>query len=194
MGLLARFVRRLRDARPGVAESLIGAFGWGLAMATTAALGLEWRMEAITGHFRPLLAVYFAGGLIAWPAALFATRFVALDARPTFRFAVALAMLALATIGFTAIVFALVYRQFYAEWHGEPFTKLWVLQFVITIISALYQFAVLGLRLFLPLGPALLAGGALVLAWSALRPAALSFAEGSAKAPPPPPFENRSRR
>jgi hypothetical protein len=194
VSLPARFLRRLGDARPGLAEGVVGGFGWGLAMAAAAALGLEWRMEAITGHFRPLLAVYFAGGAVAWPAALFITRFVALGARPALRFAVALATLALATIGLTALVFAAVYRQFYADWHGEPFTTIWVLQFVVTIISALYQFAVLGLWLFLPLGPVLGAGGALGLAWLAGRPAALSFRGGSAKAPPTPPVENRSHR
>ena len=60
--------------------------------------------------------------------------------------------LAVATVAVTAGFFALQYRDYYAEWHAEAFTRIWFLQFAHTLAAALYQFAVLGLRLFFPLG------------------------------------------
>jgi hypothetical protein len=51
-------------------------------------------------------------------------------------------------------MFSIIYRNFYAQWHGDPFTRIWLFQLTFTSASALYQFAVLGLRLYLPLGVA----------------------------------------
>ena len=52
----------------------------------------------------------------------------------------------------TGGLYALDYRAYYAEWHADTFTRIWFLQFAHTIAAALYQFAVLGLRLFFPVG------------------------------------------
>ena len=52
----------------------------------------------------------------------------------------------------TSAIFAVIFRQYYAQWHGDPFTRIWLVQLVFTTASALYQFAVLGIRLYLPVG------------------------------------------
>jgi hypothetical protein len=67
-------------------------------------------------------------------------------------FAVAFLSFAFATAAVTGGLFALQYREYYAEWHADAFTRIWFLQFTHTIAAALYQFAVLGLRLFFPFG------------------------------------------
>ncbi|MCA0057672.1 hypothetical protein, partial [Mesorhizobium sp. B261B1A] len=60
--------------------------------------------------------------------------------------------LAAATIGLTAGLYALQYRSYYAAWHAPTFTLTWGLQFVFTMAVALYQFVVLGIRLYFPIG------------------------------------------
>ena len=48
----------------------------------------------------------------------------------------------------TAFLFAMDYRLFYSRWHAPFGTIVWAFQFVFTSASAVYQFAVLGMRLF----------------------------------------------
>ena len=131
---------------------LAGAPLWGLVLALSAAAGLYWRMRWQTSHLVPLAAIYFAGGLLAWPAALYALRLLVPRGGSLVRYLAALVLFAGATVAITSVLFALVYRNFYAQWHGEPFTLLWVVQFVVTMVVALYQFAVLGVPLLLPVG------------------------------------------
>ena len=72
--------------------------------------------------------------------------------RPSVAFAAYFLGLSLATIGITAPLFAFDYRQYYSTWHEEAFTVTWMFQFVFTTAGALVQFAVLGVRLYFPLG------------------------------------------
>ena len=147
---------RLRAARPGWRDALLGAIGWGAAMAISTQASLWLKVAAITDHYWSLTALTFAGAAIAWPFGLTAIRFIAYRRSREAAFAAAFLCLSIFTIGITAVIYAFIYRSYYAQWHGDPFTKLWLAQFAYTTASALYQFAVLGLRLYLPLGAAFL--------------------------------------
>ncbi len=121
-----------------------------MALSAQAALWIS--IAGQTGHFWALSALCFSGGVIAWPFALFAVRLTVPDRSAEVVFGAALVFLSVSTISVTAGIFAILYRAYYAQWHGDPFTWLWVIQFVFTTASALYQFAVIGLRLYLPVG------------------------------------------
>jgi hypothetical protein len=56
------------------------------------------------------------------------------------------------------------YRSFYSRWHAPFGSVIWMFQFVFTGASAVYQFAVLGSRLFMPLGLLFLVATSLYLA------------------------------
>ncbi|WP_299862648.1 hypothetical protein [uncultured Hoeflea sp.] len=155
---------RLGAARIGWRESLTGALGWGAAMALSAQASLWLSNAAITTHYWSLTALIFAGAALAWPPSLAAFRFLSFGRPRQTAFAAAFLCLTVLTIGITATLFAFIFRQFYAQWHGDPFTKLWVIQLVFTVASALYQFAVMGLRLYLPLGIGFLLIASLLLA------------------------------
>jgi hypothetical protein len=155
---------RLYVARIGWRETLLGAIGWGAAMALSAQASLWLSNAALTSHYWSLTALIFAGAALAWPLSLSAFRFLAFGRGREPAFAAALLCLIVFTIGVTAVLFAIIYRNFYAQWHGDPFTKLWLVQLAFTSASALYQFAVIGLRLYLPLGMALLFAAAFLLA------------------------------
>ena len=101
---------------------------------------------------RTVTALFALGGAAGFPLGLILARFLSYRRQGETAFATALLSLAAATAAMTAAFFALQYREYYAEWHADAFTRIWFLQFAHTFAAALYQFAVLGLRLFFPLG------------------------------------------
>lgn len=121
-------------------------------MLISALVALYLRNRMATGHFDHLAILYFVGGLLAWPLVLPVGRFLAHRRPIETRFAAFFVSLAAGTILMTAFLFAMDYRLFYARWHAPAGKITWVFQFLVTSVSAVYQFSVLGLRLFLPVG------------------------------------------
>ena len=148
---------RMRASLPTLREVLFGAPIWGLVMALSALVALYLRNGAETFHLSSILVLFFAGGLVSWPFALLLGRFGAIGRGRETRFAAFFLCLTLCTIAVTAVLFALDYRVFYARWHAPFGTGTWVYQFTFTSASAIYQFIVMGIRLYLPLGFAALA-------------------------------------
>jgi len=109
----------------------------------------DWETPA---KIRFVALLFAAGGALAFPVGLFAARLVSLERHWEVALAAAFVCLLAATITFTGGLFALQYRSYYAEWHEPAFSLTWALQFVFTMLTALYQFVVLGIRLYFPLG------------------------------------------
>ena len=143
---------RLRRALPSPGEALIGAVGWALVMAVSAFLRLFCQRWQTPEKYVEVALLFGLGGALAFPAGLLAARLAACGRSRQAAFAAAFLGLALATFGFTAIAFALDYRQYYATWHAEAFSLRWAFEFFFTSVGAFVQFAVLGSRLFFPLG------------------------------------------
>ena len=143
---------RLRAAKPPYPDLFAGALLWGMQMLAAAMLGLYLRNGLQTSRLGEVAALYFLGGLLSWPFALPVARFLAYNRRPEARFAAFFVTLTAATILMTAFLFAMEYRIFYSRWHAPFGSVVWAIQFVFTSVSAVYQFLVIGLRLFLPLG------------------------------------------
>lgn len=163
-GLLRRTIRRLCSSLPNAREILVGGPVWGAMMALSSLLALYLRNGAQTYHIGSILILFFCGGVIAWPCALFLGRFGAIGRGSETRFAAFFLCLTVCTITATAFLFAMDYRLFYAQWH-QPFgTRIWMYQFVFTSAAAVYQFVVMGIRLYLPVGFAALALASLWLA------------------------------
>lgn len=158
----AGFRARLAASRPPLLEWLIGALVWGLLIALSVGVSALVAHRLPTSHRTIVLALYFSGAVLGWLAALPLIRFASHARPPETRFAAAFLFLGAGTAAFTALLFALQYRQFYAQWH-QPFgTMIWVFQFVFTSASAVYQFAVLGVRHYLPFGLILLIAASLL--------------------------------
>ncbi len=155
---------RLAAARPPASFWFAGALVWGALMAATLAVSLYGIGRPASGHAPALFGIYFAGGALGWLLALPLIRFFSFRRRPETRFAAALLFLSCGTMGATALLFALQYRMFYAQWHAPFGTVIWAFQFVFTSASAVYQFTALGSRHYLPLGVALLVAASLWLA------------------------------
>ena len=125
---------------------------WGIAMGASALLMLVLENWETPQKIRTVTALFALGGAVAFPLGLILARFLSYRRRRETALAAALLSLAFATVGVTAGLIALQNRDYYAQWHADTFTRIWFLQFAYTIAAALYQFSVLGLRLFFPLG------------------------------------------
>jgi hypothetical protein len=141
-----------------------GALVWGLAMALSGMAGLYLRNGLNIDHLWQIAALFFAGGVTAWFPALILARFLSFNTPLQTRFSACFLFLSLTTFAMTALIFALQYRIFYSQWHAPLLTRIWILQQIFTTAAAIYQFAVLGLRLYLPLGVIVLIGTSFALA------------------------------
>jgi NAD/NADP transhydrogenase beta subunit len=135
---------------PGVA--FLGALLWAVTMGASALVNLLLDNWVTPQKIRTVAALFAAGGGLAFPVGVFAARIVSLGRSPEVAFAAAFVGIAAATIGLTTLLYALHYRSYYAEWHAPVFTLTWGFQFAFTMAVASYQFVVLGIRLYFPLG------------------------------------------
>jgi uncharacterized membrane protein len=146
-----RFFRHIRLSRPSWQEAVIAMLGWG-AVVPLCIVGdyLLWRHMLPLGLTR-LTFIFGLGGALAAPIALWCAKIIARK-NANSAFAAMFMILSTSTIGLTAMIFAIDFWSYFSQWHGEVFSRLWVIQFVFTFGSAIYQFMVSGLRLYLPLG------------------------------------------
>jgi len=143
---------RLRSALPSARAAIFGALLWGATMGTSALINLlldDWETPA---KIRFVSLLYAAGGVLAFPVGLFLARLVSRGRHWEVALAAAFVCLLATTLAFTGTLFALQYRSYYAEWHAPAFTITWAFELVFTGLTALYQFVVLGIRLYFPLG------------------------------------------
>ncbi|WP_246800742.1 hypothetical protein [Mesorhizobium amorphae] len=142
---------------PSLRTAFLGAVLWGATMGASALINLlldDWETPA---KIRFVSLLYAAGGVLAFPVGLFLARLVSRGRHWEVALAAAFVCLLAATLAFTGGLFALQYRSYYAEWHAPAFTITWAFELVFTGLTALYQFVVLGIRLYFPLGFAALA-------------------------------------
>ena len=137
---------------PTLREALLGAVLWAATMGASALVNLLLDNWVTPDKIRIVSLLFAGGGALAFPIGLFAARLVSLGRGWEVAFAATLVGLAAATIGLTAGLYALQYRSYYAEWHAPALTLEWGFQLVFTMAVALYQFVVLGIRLYFPLG------------------------------------------
>jgi hypothetical protein len=143
----------MRTATPGAALWIIWTLLWTVSIAASAALSLYWqRSGVIEGSAHRLIGVFALGAFIAFPLARYALTFVPERWQKGQRFAAAFLVLGITTLGFTALLIAFDFLGYYAQWHDDHLSRRRFFETVMTILSACYQFLVLGLRLFLPLG------------------------------------------
>ncbi|CAM5593046.1 hypothetical protein MAUB1S_10016 [Mycolicibacterium aubagnense] len=143
---------RLHQALPALHTTIAGTLIWALSMGASAYVRLFLADWQTPGSIVTVVAVFAAGGALAFPPGLYAARLVSLGRPGEVAFAAFLACLIAMTIAVTGGLYALQYRSYYAEWHGTPFSLRWFFQFAFTSAGALYQFAMLGIRFYFPLG------------------------------------------
>lgn len=112
-----------------------------------------WRLGWESGErIYDVVALFFLCGLVAFPVAIGLSSWLARGWAVERRFAVAVLALSVATIGLTALIYAIQYRLYYSQWHDHPFTVRWVFEVGFTTLAAMYQFAATGMRHYFPIG------------------------------------------
>jgi hypothetical protein len=132
---------------------------YGAAIAFNTFFAMHWINDFATDRTWSIITTYFLGAVIAFLVCAFIIRLLLgwLKARSwPVRIILVITLVTGATIGITALLYALEYREFYAKWHSEAFSRIWFFEQAFTILVAFYQFAVLGIRFYLPLAPLIL--------------------------------------
>jgi hypothetical protein len=152
----SHFAARLNAALPAPALAVFGSLGWASVTGASAALAGLMKSRAFGGNLETVIAVFGIGGLAGFVPALTAYRLFGRQKTHNQRFSLIFLALTLATVACTSLTFTLILRSYYAQWHDDFPSFHWFEEQFFTTASSTYQFAVLGLRSFLPLGlPAL---------------------------------------
>ena len=151
-GAAARIASHARRALPPLGVTLVGTAGWVIVMVASALLTVWLRGWQTPEKYQAIAVLFALGAGLGFPIALYAARLVSAGRSAEAAFAAMFLALSLSTLGITAFLFALDYRSYYARWHEEFGTITWAFQLVFTIAGAVVQFAVLGVRMFLPIG------------------------------------------
>lgn len=146
------FLHRLGSALPGFQFCVVGSLLWASAMALSSFVASYFIFGyGVPAQVSGIAAIYFAGGLLAFAPSIYVVN--VLLPRPGFgRIVLTVVLLALGTLAMTAGVMALVYRSYFSQWHSPFLTRSWMWQQLFTVAGAVYQYLVIGLRFYMPVG------------------------------------------
>ena len=140
-------------ARQNFLQAIQFGLIWGMLLALHTIAKLYWLGWQSFNSIQPLALVIFAGTFVGGTMGWFIAIWLSAHRQPAKKFATTLVSILLFTVGTTALIFAMQYRIYYSQWHMPAFSIGWFFQLFFTGISALYLFAVQGLRLLLPFAP-----------------------------------------
>lgn len=134
------------------------AIVFGLGLAAITALSLNYRFGwGQTAQIGTLAAIFGFGGALALGISAAIVWWLLPNARPGVRTAMIAVLTLVGALALTGGMLALGYRSYYGQWHAAPFSRLWMWQQFFTTAAAVYQYAVIGPRLYGIGGLALLA-------------------------------------
>jgi hypothetical protein len=131
---------------------LLGAFAWSAINTLSVIVSLAMQGRGFASNTDKLVLIFGLGSLLAYPLARALLYFMPDKWQTTQRFAAAFIVLCGATVGVTAMLFAYQFQEYYSQWHDDHLSKRLLFETVFTILSACYQFLVLALRNYFPIG------------------------------------------
>lgn len=131
---------------------MLGTIAWSAVNTLSVIASLAMQGRGIASNADKLVLIFSLGAALAYPLSRVLLYFTPHKWQPTQRFAAAFITLCGMTVGLTALLFAYQFQQYYAQWHDDHFSKRLVFETVFTILSACYQFLVLALRNYFPIG------------------------------------------
>lgn len=145
------FLQHVWQSRPSLINIALASAIWGLTIPICVIVDyLIWQRMLPPGIFQ-FSALFTIGAAIAAPMAIWIIRIFTFES-PTSCFAAVFLLLSSGTIGMTALLFAFDFWLYFTQWHAPLFSKFWLVQLVFTFGSAVYQFLVSGVRMYLPFG------------------------------------------
>jgi hypothetical protein len=146
-----RLLSHFWHSRPSIGEALSAMLIWAVTIALCILADYVLWRHMLPPNALHLAIIFGSGATLAAPIAVWCGRSIG-GKNSNAAFAANFVCLGVGTIALTAVIFAFDFWQYFVQWHGETFSKLWAIQFVFTFASAIYQFLVSGLRLYLPFG------------------------------------------
>jgi hypothetical protein len=144
-------IQNIWSARPSMREAASIAIIWSIIVPVCILADYLVLRHMLPPSLFRVTIIFALGAFFAAPIALWCARiFGRKNANSVF--AAIFVLLGILTIGVTALLFAFDFWLYFSQWHGEIFSGLWANQFLFTFASAIYQFLVSGLRLYLPFG------------------------------------------
>ena len=156
------FFRHFGSSLPDTGEALLGTVLWTLAMGASAGFVLTER-QWTPGHVRAVAVLYGGGGAMGWLLGIYFARLLGWGRSRERKVAAAILCLGTATIAMTAGLFALQ-TVWPSLWQGALTSQGQFIGLAFDIADALAEFALLGMRLFVPIGLAALLVASLVVA------------------------------
>jgi hypothetical protein len=148
-----RWKGRLSRAIPDAKTVLVGGIAWGVLKTLSALVGAFQHSRLIIASPLAVFLLFFVGGGAAFAPALFVGEVVFGKSGRGVRFIGGSFLIFLATHLVTAAIFAIQYQMFYSAWHAPFPDKVWFFQLAFTSASAVYQFTVDAMMIFLPATP-----------------------------------------
>lgn len=153
----------MASALPSLRTTLLGSILWCAAISLCVWFNvrlMSWGSEAQRAE---VIIIIAGGALLAFLPGVTLARLAAGRKSQSQYMAALIIGLAISTIGITALIYLFQFRSYYAIWHDNVGAHDWYWQQFFTTASAFYQFAVLGTRLYMPLGPFVLIAAAYIL-------------------------------
>jgi hypothetical protein len=121
-------------------------------MGLSACFSLWLHYRLVNLYSDKIIILFVMGAFVSFPFSLFFADFFSVGRRTETRFAAAFLSLSVCTIAMTAFIFSQQYRLFYTEWRDGMSFAFWLKETIPASASAVYQFLVSGVRLYLPFG------------------------------------------
>ncbi len=131
---------------------VLGMIVWSAVNTLSLIVSLALQGRGITPGADLLVLIFSLGAALAYLLSRVLLYFTSDKWLPTQRFAAAFIILCGTTIGLTAMLFAYQFQDYYSRWHDDHLSKRLLFETVFTILSACYQFLVLALRNYFPIG------------------------------------------
>lgn len=135
-------------------------------MAMSAWLGIAERGIQNAGHGLGIISLFALGGALAYPPGLLVARFLSGNQHGERAFAAMLLSFGVCTAGITGLCYVVIHSVRHVDWQPGGSAEIWAFRIAFTILGALYEFAALGMRMYVPIG---LAALFIVAAWHARR-------------------------
>lgn len=130
---------------------IAGSLGWAILMAASAAWSITRSAWVMGPDPIRVIALFAAGGFVSFVPAAFLCR-LARPKRTEARLAAWLFSLTVITVVATGLFHAANFRLTAFAAHSAPFSPGWFIETGFIMAGAFYQFLVLGMRMFFPLG------------------------------------------
>ncbi len=138
--------------KPTFKSLALGALIWSAIMTSSAIISLAYTGRVPAPKSNLLVSFFAIGAFCAYPVARALLQLLPQKWLTTQRFSSAFIVLSVLTVGATALLVALQLSIYFSQWHDDHLSVRLLFETTFTVLSSCYQFLVLALRNYFPIG------------------------------------------